>query len=448
MHGRFARTVPKAPFGNVYVWAISEYRQERSGSGKRFTQREGVSRWRETERGRGSGRAQRRSPTSRGSPASRSRPRRRPSTAATRSAPATRQRVVEAAEQLSFTPEPARPQPARRAHRHRRPAHERPRGPLRHPDPHGRRGRVRRRPGQRVPLRRARRRDPRAAPPARRCSAAASTASSSSAARPTRARRSATTSRCPSSTPTRRPTTRPTCRSRPTTWPAAASPSSTCSPAAARRIAHITGEPAYAAAQDRAVGVHAALADAGLELVGDVMYCEWSEHWGRDAAGDAARAAPRRRRHPLRLRPDRPRRARHPARPRHATVPDDVAVIGFDNWEVLTTNSRPELTSIDANLQQLGRTAAQRVFAALDGVELGAGHAVPAGAAGHPRLDDRASLTAARGRQPVRPRPRLPARCRSGRRSGIAAHPGSRTARSRSRRPPPRPRPAWRRGRR
>ena len=55
-------------------------------------------------------------------------------------------------------------------------------------------------------------------------------------------------------------------------------------------------------------------------------------------------------------------------------VPDDIAVIGYDNWEVLATNSRPELTSIDANLQQLGRTAAQRVFDAIDGVDIGDGH--------------------------------------------------------------------------
>ena len=52
-------------------------------------------------------------------------------------------------------------------------------------------------------------------------------------------------------------------------------------------------------------------------------------------------------------------------------MPDDIAVIGYDNWEVLTTNSRPELTSIDANLQQLGRAAAQRVFDAIDGVDIG-----------------------------------------------------------------------------
>ena len=60
------------------------------------------------------------------------------------------------------------------------------------------------------------------------------------------------------------------------------------------------------------------------------------------------------------------------------SVPDDLAVIGYDNWEVLSTNSRPQLTSIDANLQQLGRQAAQRVFDAIDGVDIGEGtHHLP-----------------------------------------------------------------------
>ncbi|SFR83211.1 transcriptional regulator, LacI family [Agromyces sp. CF514] len=135
-----------------------------------------------------------------------------------------------------------------------------------------------------------------------------------------------------------------------------------------RRIAHITGEPEYAAAQDRAIGVRAALAEAGLELVGDVMMSSWSEHWGRAAAGMLL--------------------AQHPdidgivagsdqiargvidtLRDLGKSVPEDVSVIGYDNWEVLALNSRPELTSIDANLQQLGRTAAMRIFDAIDGGE-------------------------------------------------------------------------------
>jgi LacI family transcriptional regulator len=138
------------------------------------------------------------------------------------------------------------------------------------------------------------------------------------------------------------------------------------------RIAHISGDPGYAAAQDRAVGAREALAAAGLELVGDVMFSEWSEHWGRDAAALL-----------LAQRPDIDailcgsdqiaRGVLDTARDLGRSVPDDIAVMGFDNWEVLTTNARPQLTSVDANLQQLGRAAAQRVFAALDGVDVGHG---------------------------------------------------------------------------
>jgi LacI family transcriptional regulator len=34
---------------------------------------------------------------------------------------------------------------------------------------------------------------------------------------------------------------------------------------------------------------------------------------------------------------------------------------------VLTTNARPQLTSVDMNLEQVGRVAAKRLFAAIDG---------------------------------------------------------------------------------
>ena len=144
-----------------------------------------------------------------------------------------------------------------------------------------------------------------------------------------------------------------------------------------RRIAHISGESGYAAAQDRAVGIRQALADAGLDLVGDVMFSDWSERWGRDASAVL-----------LGQHPDVDavvggsdqiaRGILDTARDLGRSVPEDIAVMGFDNWEVLTTNARPELTSIDANLQNLGRMAAQRVFAALDGVDIGSGtHYLP-----------------------------------------------------------------------
>ena len=138
------------------------------------------------------------------------------------------------------------------------------------------------------------------------------------------------------------------------------------------RIAHINGDPAYAAAQDRLVGAREALDEAGLEVVGDPMFSEWSENWGRDAAALL-----------LRQHPDVDailcgsdqiaRGALDTVRDLGRTVPDDIAVMGFDNWEVLTTNARPQLTSIDANLQHLGRLAAQWLFAAIDGVDVGVG---------------------------------------------------------------------------
>lgn len=139
-----------------------------------------------------------------------------------------------------------------------------------------------------------------------------------------------------------------------------------------RRIAHISGDPTYAAARDRDEGARSALAAAGLEQVGETLYSTWSEHWGRDAMAML-----------LARYPDVDgvvcgsdqiaRGVLDTARDFGKTVPDDIAVVGFDNWEVLVTNSRPELTSIDANLQQLGRAAARQVFDAISGAEVARG---------------------------------------------------------------------------
>ena len=132
------------------------------------------------------------------------------------------------------------------------------------------------------------------------------------------------------------------------------------------RIAHVTGDPTYVAARDRSDGVLEAAREAGIELVAEPMFSEWSERWGRAAADMLLE------RHPdidgIVCGSDQiARGVLDTIRDRGRTVPDDVAVIGYDNWEVLTTNARPELTSIDANLQQLGRTAALRIFEAIEG---------------------------------------------------------------------------------
>jgi LacI family transcriptional regulator len=132
------------------------------------------------------------------------------------------------------------------------------------------------------------------------------------------------------------------------------------------RIAHITGDPEYGASQERARGARAALDDAGLSLVGDVRFGSWSEGWGRAAAAMLLDN------HPevdaIFCGSDQVARGvMDTLRERDRVVPDDIAVIGFDNWTVLSTNARPPLTSIDMNLPELGRTAARALFDALDG---------------------------------------------------------------------------------
>jgi LacI family transcriptional regulator len=134
-----------------------------------------------------------------------------------------------------------------------------------------------------------------------------------------------------------------------------------------RRIAHITGDPEYAAARDRATGVLAALADAGLPLVGDqVMFGEWSEGWGRSATRVLLSREPE----IDAIVAGSDQIARGVLDSLHELkidVPRDVAVISFDNWTILTTNSRPQLTSVDLRLEQLGRLAAQRLSEAIGG---------------------------------------------------------------------------------
>ena len=134
-----------------------------------------------------------------------------------------------------------------------------------------------------------------------------------------------------------------------------------------RRIAHITGDVTYGVTNDRVVGATAALEEAGLGLAGgDVMFGEWSEAWGRGATRLLLARAP----DVDAIFAGSDQIARGVLDALHELgkhVPDDIAVIGYDNWEVLAANSRPPLTSVDINLETLGRVAAQRLFAAIDG---------------------------------------------------------------------------------
>lgn len=140
-----------------------------------------------------------------------------------------------------------------------------------------------------------------------------------------------------------------------------------------RRIAYVGGDPTYAASREREAGAAAALAEHGATLLGTGSGSgNWSERWGRAATTrllaqhpdlDAVVAAS----------DQLARAALDILRDHGRRVPEDVAVVGHDNWSLVVTNTRPELTSVDTRLELLGRTAASRLFAALSGDELGAG---------------------------------------------------------------------------
>ncbi|MFE9426438.1 LacI family DNA-binding transcriptional regulator [Kitasatospora sp. NPDC006697] len=132
------------------------------------------------------------------------------------------------------------------------------------------------------------------------------------------------------------------------------------------RIAHVTGPAHHAAAADRARWTELALAESGLALAtGRAHYGDWSESWGRRAADAVLRAAP-----------DTDaffcgndqiaRGVTDTLRERGITVPDRVAVVGYDNWDIMALAARPPLTTIDTNLTEIGRIAALHLLDAID----------------------------------------------------------------------------------
>lgn len=134
-----------------------------------------------------------------------------------------------------------------------------------------------------------------------------------------------------------------------------------------RRIGYIAGDTTFGASHDRVRGAIDALAERDLELVGgDAMFGSWSEDWGRGAMRTMLAA------HPdidavLCGADQLARGAMDAAREHGSRIPEDIAVIGNDNWGLLAEGARPPLTSIDMNLQEVGRRAAQLLFAAIDG---------------------------------------------------------------------------------
>ncbi|WP_062217874.1 LacI family DNA-binding transcriptional regulator [Streptomyces sp. NBRC 109706] len=134
-----------------------------------------------------------------------------------------------------------------------------------------------------------------------------------------------------------------------------------------RRIAHLTGPVHHAAAGARADHAARALADAGLEFAGGrALFGEWSEAWGRQGVHAALRADPGL--DAVFCGSDQIARGVADAlREAGRRVPEDIALAGYDNWEVMAAATRPPLTTVDMNLAEVGRTAALRLMEAIEG---------------------------------------------------------------------------------
>jgi LacI family transcriptional regulator len=134
-----------------------------------------------------------------------------------------------------------------------------------------------------------------------------------------------------------------------------------------RSIAMLTGDPTYNAAKERLEGVTRAARHHGLEVVGPKnAYGDWSEEWGRYGAvsliqgGEAFDAV-------VCANDQIARGVVDELRDHGIEVPRDVAVVGYDNWELYCSHSRPPITTIDMNLEEVGRLAALGLVAAIAG---------------------------------------------------------------------------------
>lgn len=138
-----------------------------------------------------------------------------------------------------------------------------------------------------------------------------------------------------------------------------------------RRIAYVGGRAEQAASTVRHDTLVEELAERGLELVGPPLYGDWSEQWGRRAVdavlgrdldgGPAGVDA-------IVFASDQLARGGcDRLRERGLRVPDDVAVTGYDDWEVMSLASRPPLTTVDMQLERLGQRAAELLIAAIEG---------------------------------------------------------------------------------
>lgn len=147
---------------------------------------------------------------------------------------------------------------------------------------------------------------------------------------------------------------------------------------AARAVEHLlaTGKHSIAIAggphhqepnRHRVSGALRALEEGGGTLTGGApMYGEWTERWGYEAVSRLLRD------HPefdgiFCANDQIARGAIERLREEGRSIPADVGVVGVDNWDVMVEAARPSITSVDLNLREVGRVAANMLLEKIEG---------------------------------------------------------------------------------
>lgn len=136
-----------------------------------------------------------------------------------------------------------------------------------------------------------------------------------------------------------------------------------------RTIAIASGPPRHSASENRRAGAEEELLRSGLAQVELPMGCAWSEEWGREVAHHISRIEPAVD-GVFCMNDQIARGVSDGLRELGIRVPEDVGIIGMDNWDVMVESSRPPLTSIDLELPKLGRLAATLLLSLIQGEEV------------------------------------------------------------------------------
>ena len=142
------------------------------------------------------------------------------------------------------------------------------------------------------------------------------------------------------------------------------------------KIAHISSKHDIGA-EDRARGYREVLDAAGLPVaLGEPMVGDWTRRWGAEAATRMLERAGEF--DAIFCGNDQIALGAYGVlRAAGLRVPDDVALVGVDNWEGLVGNHDNLLTTVELNLNAVGSRAAEFLLSASDGSYESGGHYEP-----------------------------------------------------------------------